>query len=193
MQYTAKIERAFLRASIVHAHMKRKADESPYITHPIAVAWILSNYTEQDDIVCAGILHDTVEDSREEAVPYTFEMMEEEFGLQITNMVRNVTEADLPGSKRETWLTRKENYIQHLETADEGSLMVSCADKLHNLQCMMEAFQKQGEPVWEKFNHTPEKKLWFFGEVLRILQKRLQNPIVQELDAVYQKALVLFA
>ena len=56
-----KIEKAFLFALEVHGHQKRK-DGKPYIVHPFSVANALARNGADDDLICAGLLHDTIED-----------------------------------------------------------------------------------------------------------------------------------
>jgi (p)ppGpp synthase/HD superfamily hydrolase len=47
----------------LHLNQVRKADEGlPYISHPFSVAWILSSYTDDEDTIKAGLLHDILED-----------------------------------------------------------------------------------------------------------------------------------
>ena len=75
-----------------------------------------------------------------------------------------------------------------LKQDSEGSLIVCAADKIHNLQSMIDAYTVQGVALFEKFNSSPNKKLWFYSEVLKILKLKLKNKIVDELDVVYNKA-----
>ena len=66
MQYTQKIKEAIRVAIRVHEidqKQKRKGKDVPYITHPLVVGLILARISEDEDVVVAGILHDTVEDS----------------------------------------------------------------------------------------------------------------------------------
>ena len=55
------VNRAFLYALKVHDGQKRK-DGKPYIVHPFAVANILTENGAEKDLVCAGLLHDVIED-----------------------------------------------------------------------------------------------------------------------------------
>ena len=50
-------------AGIAHKGMVRKGGNQPYIFHPLEVLNIASLITLDDDILCAAILHDTVEDT----------------------------------------------------------------------------------------------------------------------------------
>ena len=59
---TEKISAAAVYAAKKHGDQRRKSGE-PYLIHPIAVAEILISYNMDADTVCAGLLHDTLEDT----------------------------------------------------------------------------------------------------------------------------------
>ena len=59
---TEKISAAAVYAAKKHGDQRRKSGE-PYLIHPIAVAEILISYNMDADTVCAGLLHDTIEDT----------------------------------------------------------------------------------------------------------------------------------
>ena len=50
-------------AEQAHNNQKRKGTNTDYIEHPLAVAWIISQYTNNPDIIIAALLHDVVEDT----------------------------------------------------------------------------------------------------------------------------------
>ncbi len=181
------IQKAINKAAVLHAKQKRKGDGFPYIIHPYGVALILSNFTEDTDTIIAGLLHDVLED-----VPdYTAEDMSRDFGEKITSIVKEVSEEKDPREtkeKRLLWKDRKKKYLTHLEAATTEAMMVSTADKIHNLMSMMSAYKEQGDSLWRKFNSPQDEKLWFYGEVLNIVKRRLKNDIVQELEHVYTEA-----
>jgi (p)ppGpp synthase/HD superfamily hydrolase len=72
------IEKALQIASKGHLGQVRKNTDIPYITHPVAVGMILMKAGCRDELVAAGILHDTVEDTK-----LTLEDIETEFGPKI--------------------------------------------------------------------------------------------------------------
>jgi hypothetical protein len=94
--------------------------------------------------------------------------------------------------KRATWLDRKNQYLYNLEHDSRDALMVTAADKIHNLRSMIDAYHKIGEELWERFNAPKGQKLWYYKQVFHILEKRLPNGIVKELRAVYWEADRLF-
>ncbi len=69
MIYTQKIQHAIRFAIKTHEgyqKQKRKGKDVPYITHPLTVGLILAKAGANEDVIIAGILHDTIEDSIEE-------------------------------------------------------------------------------------------------------------------------------
>jgi len=187
MKLTPRIQKAIKRASILHLGQKRKSDGSPYISHPYSVAFILAHYTDDEDLVVAGLLHDVLED----VDGYDRKDMEKEFGEKVARLVADVSEdVSLKKEKGEkaSWVERKTGYLEHLKVASDDSLMLSCADKIHNLSSLIGEYGDNGGKIWEKFNAPKDKKIWYYGEVLRIARGRLDGGIVDELEAVYEKA-----
>ena len=191
MQLTPRLHKAIYQAAVLHSGQTRKADATPYIIHPYAVAWILANYTDNEDIIIAGLLHDVLEDVK----CYRVEDMQRDFGEQVTRIVKEVSEDKDPNVEQDdkaTWQMRKEKYLANLANDSYEALMVCCADKIHNLTSMLEVYKIQGEKMWQKFNAPIDKQLWFYQEILKILQTKLDNPIVQELSTIYHTTLETF-
>ncbi len=187
MKLTPKIQKAIKRASILHLGQKRKSDGSPYIPHPYSVAFILSHYTTDEDLVVAGLLHDVLED----VDGYEKKDMAKEFGKRVARLVSDVSEdASLKKEKgeRASWVERKTKYLEHLKEAPSDSVMLSCADKIHNLSSLVEEYKEKGDKIWEKFNAPKDKKIWYYEEVLKIAREKLDSEIVDELEALYDKA-----
>jgi GTP diphosphokinase / guanosine-3',5'-bis(diphosphate) 3'-diphosphatase len=110
-----------------HKDQRRKDPESsPYINHPISLANILCNEGHVTDIevICAALLHDTVEDT--ETTP---EELEQEFGQVIQSIVMEVTDdKTLPKAER------KRLQIEHAAHASVQAKLVKLADKISNLR-----------------------------------------------------------
>lgn len=191
MDFTPKIQKAINLAAMKHQGQNRRGIRRPYIIHPFAVAVILSEFTDDEDIIAAGLLHDVLEDAEN----YSFADMKADFGRRIAMVVREVSEEKEPGltdNPKATWERRKTAYLNKLKTAGQGAMMVSAADKIHNLLSMIEAYEEEGEKLWKKFHAPLEKKLWYYGEVLNILKYRLDNRIVKRLEKTYRQADKLF-
>ena len=80
-----EILKAYELANNLHDGQKRQSGE-PYIIHPLSVAIILSEMKADKDTICAGILHDTLEDTH-----ITKEELIHEFNSDIANLVDGVT------------------------------------------------------------------------------------------------------
>ena len=184
MNLTPTIERAIQKASLLHRNQERRGSPNfPYITHLFSVAAILSNYTRDEEVIVAGLLHDTLEDTT-----YTREELQTDFGKSIAEIVEQVSETKEESGQKVPWKTRKEGYIGRLETARREALMVSAADKIHNLRSTISDFQRYGPSIWKNYSAGPEEQLWFNREVLAVLKNRLNNGIVAEFEGVYQEA-----
>lgn len=180
MKLTKRIQKAIDKACRLHLNQIRKADESlPYISHPFSVAWILSGCTDDEDTIIAGLLHDVLED-----VPgYCPGDLARDFGANVAGIVGELTEdkdPNVPEDGRTTWKRRKETFLRRLEQGSQKALLICAADKMHNLQSMVESHGEQGDDVWKKFNASPDQILWFYGEVLKVMEKRLHDDIVRD-------------
>ena len=189
MTYTPSIERAIQKASILHDGQKRKGEEAaPYVSHLFSVAAILSNYTKDEDTLIAGLLHDSIEDT-----DYTEKDLRADFGVDVACIVMGVTEQKERDGFKLLWKDRKDVYLELLGSSNEKSLMVSAADKIHNLQSAIQDRESTGENFWSHRDYgTTDDQLWFFGQTLVILKERLHNEIVTELEDLLAKANKIF-
>ena len=171
LTWTPTIDRALAVAARCHAGQTRKDDPTPYIAHPMAVAMIVSDFTDDQDVAVAALLHDVLED-----VPpsvYSAEDMTAEFGERVTELVRGVSEEKTAGEETPPWRVRKEGYLASLLEDDEECLLISAADKIHNLRSMVTAHDRLGDEMWNVFNAGPEEKLWFYGAIADTVAERL--------------------
>ena len=110
-----------------HRNQRRKdVDASPYINHPIGLANVLANEAGIDDerVLIAAILHDTLEDTETTAT----ELLRL-FGQEITDIVLEVTDdKTLPKAER------KRLQIEHARTVSRRAKLVKLADKICNLR-----------------------------------------------------------
>jgi len=190
MNITSRIQQAIDKAAQLHDGQRRKADDLPYIVHPITVAVTLLPYTEDEDVIVAALLHDVIED----VADYSEDDMTREYGQRVTGLVMEVTEAgNRPGmtdeEERSSWKTRKEAYLAALQTDSPEALMICTADKLHNLRATMIAVERDGhDKVEARFHVDFDQQLWFYGEVLRVLQERLGGSLAEDLAGELERA-----
>jgi guanosine-3',5'-bis(diphosphate) 3'-pyrophosphohydrolase len=122
-----KLLKALAFAAHKHRDQRRKdVESSPYINHPISLANILCNEGHVTDIkvICAALLHDTVEDT-----DTTPKELEREFGKDIRDIVMDVTD-DKTLEKAE----RKQRQIDHAAHIGDQAKLVKLADKISNLR-----------------------------------------------------------
>jgi (p)ppGpp synthase/HD superfamily hydrolase len=190
MRLTTRIQKAIDKAAQLHDGQRRKADDLPYIVHPMTVAATLLPLTDDEDVVVAALLHDIIED-----VPgYSVADIQRDFGPRVVELVLEVTEdGNRPGmsdaDERATWEERKAGYLKTLGEDCVEALMISAADKLHNLRSLIIAVERDGaEQVAHRFNATLERKLWYYGEIIKVMRERLGGPLTSDLEVELKRA-----
>jgi len=158
-----QVDKAILQKAIqlikqYHAGVKRKSGE-PFYLHPIAVAHILLDYTQEQDTIIAALLHDTVEDTS-----LSLNQVALSFNAVVSNIVDGVTHLDSNLKNKRIQLTAHENIQQLLETKDERVLYVKLADRLHNMRTI------EGHSSLEKQKKIAEETLQFFVPMAKSLK-----------------------
>lgn len=150
-----------------HSGQYRKGTKIPYITHPLNVARILIDHDCPAPVIMAGILHDTLEDTR-----VTFDDLQETFGKEIAELVNSVSE---PNKSDWIWENRKAHTIKNLKTASQEQLILSLADKLDNIRMMHEDYERIGDKLWKRFNRPKEKQKWYYENLTSVFLERLTD------------------
>lgn len=125
-----RIRKAYFFAEEAHKDQKRKNGE-PYITHPIAVARIVSEDLKLGtNPVVAALLHDVVEDT-----PHSLDEIRHHFGEDVAFLVGVVTKKK---TEHRTSSKQVENFKQMLDSIhyDIRALLVKLADRLHNMRTL---------------------------------------------------------
>ena len=118
------IDKAIHWAKKYHDGQYRKSGE-PFYSHPLEVAYIVSDHLLQTSTIVASILHDIVEDTT-----VTTGMILDEFGWRIAEMVEMLTR-DKPD---DTKLSVEEIISFAIEKDDKEILLIKAMDRLHNIQ-----------------------------------------------------------
>ncbi|MEI8230591.1 MAG: HD domain-containing protein [Candidatus Peregrinibacteria bacterium] len=181
---TSRLQQAIQLAIRAHGGINRKDDDQPYLLHPINVLALLIQWHAEEDTCIAGLLHDVIEDADDDTqrAAYRGEITKT-FGGNVLDIVEGVTEQD----KSLPWRTRKERYLEHLQTASKQSLLISCADRIHNTSSLLLAYRKEEEEVWKRFNAGKEEQIWYVRSVLHVLEERLGASYTKELDSAIQE------
>ncbi len=129
------IRKAYIFAAANHAGQTRLSGE-PYLSHPLAVADTLADMRLDDYTIIAGLLHDTVEDTK-----VGIEDIDENFGEEVADIVDGVTKISLMSfdSKEEQQAENIRKMILAM-SEDIRVLIVKLADRLHNMNTL--EFQK---------------------------------------------------
>lgn len=175
--YSSKIKKAIDFAIEVHRDQNRKGKDVPYITHPMGVALIISLVSKDEDLICAGLLHDTIED----AEPYgsiTKEQIEKEFGKKVSEIVNDLTEQD----KTIMWEERKRQALAHVNDMPNDSLLVKSADVLHNITDQIADYKIERDMMFERFNAGKAQQLERYEKLISAVgNKWKENPLLDEL------------
>ena len=125
------ITKSYLFAYEKHFGQKRHTGED-YITHPLNVAYILADLNADYQTICAGLLHDVIEDC-----DVTKEDIINEFSLEIANLVDGVTKINKLNidAGNDAMLAYHRKIIVGL-TEDVRVIIIKLADRLHNMRTL---------------------------------------------------------
>jgi (p)ppGpp synthase/HD superfamily hydrolase len=119
------IRRAYDVAASLHQGQTRRSGD-PYITHPLAVATILAETGADDEMLCAAMLHDTIEDT-----PCTLVALSCEFGAGVAALVAGTAALDQIKGRGGRALSQA---MAAAKRADTRVLAIKLADRLHNMR-----------------------------------------------------------
>jgi len=166
LENNSLIDSAIEVASKAHRNQLRKGTDIPYITHPLSVGILLFQVNCSDEVIAAGILHDTLEDAA-----ITLEYIQKNFGEKVASIVKGCSEPD----KSLPWEERKNHTIESLKTASMEVRLVACADKLHNIRTIASDYDKIGDEIWERFKKGKEKQEWYYRQLIESLNIKSEN------------------
>ncbi|MCA9554743.1 MAG: bifunctional (p)ppGpp synthetase/guanosine-3',5'-bis(diphosphate) 3'-pyrophosphohydrolase [Myxococcales bacterium] len=124
------IRRAYVFSAKAHQGQVRKSGD-PYLIHPLEVAELLADMRLDAHAICAGILHDTVEDTET-----TVKDLEVHFGKDVADIVDGVTKLNIPFNT--AFEKQAENFRRMLVAMaqDIRVILVKLADRLHNMRTL---------------------------------------------------------
>ena len=125
------VKKAYEYASNLHSGQFRQSGE-PYIIHPLNVACILADMHADSDTICAGLLHDTLEDTNT-----TKEDIAHDFNQNIANLVDGVTKlAKMNFSSKQDQNYANTRKIITSITDDVRIIIIKLSDRLHNMRTL---------------------------------------------------------
>ena len=148
------INKAIYFAKEYHAGQVRKSGE-PFYTHPLEVAYIVSDYNLKTEVIVTSILHDILEDTEA-----TESMLAEAFGSRIAEMVDRLTRDRSDGSKLSVEQVLRNAWFQN----DKEVVLIKIVDRIHNISTVNYLSpEKQKEQVTETI-----KNFLIFAEELSL-------------------------
>jgi len=165
-----------------HDRQFRKLDGDIYAAHPLEVGIILASNNCDIDIIIAGILHDTVEDTY-----VTLEDIAFQFGNHVRDLVAGCSEED----KSLPWKERKLIALDTVENCgDIGVKLIFCADKLSNIKSIIRYKENSSDSdLWSKFNAGFDDQNWYYSESLKVLSDlkdtKMYSELKESIDIVF--------
>lgn len=190
------VKASYQIANLAHQNQTRESGE-PYIMHPLEVAYILATMHQDIDTICAGLLHDVIEDTdytKESLVEELKRMNQHTFPTKryqnIVHLVDGVTKV------------KKENYDTKIIKAtleDERTIMIKLADRLHNMRTLQ--FKKDEEKrkkialktfnqfvPWAKYLGAYKIKYELEDLCFQILSPEIYQKLKQFQSVIYETA-----
>ncbi|MGX6960788.1 MAG: HD domain-containing protein [Rickettsia endosymbiont of Pentastiridius leporinus] len=119
-----EVKKAIYYARKYHGSQMRQSGE-PYYSHPLEVAYLVSEYLFRTDILVTAILHDTLEDTE-----LTKEQISQEFGWKVANQVIDLTRIKENSIK----ISAAESVEILYQEKKHDVLLIKLFDRLHNMQ-----------------------------------------------------------
>ena len=125
------LNKAYSFALKAHKNQKRDSGD-PYLSHPVAVANILTDLKLDSATIATGLLHDTIEDTK-----VTYDIVQKEFGSEVADLVDGVTKiSELEGKVIENSKAENIRKLILATSKDIRVLIVKLADRLHNMRTL---------------------------------------------------------
>lgn len=142
---------AFEFAMTAHRKQKRKGSNTPYIAHPMAVASLALEHGGSESVVCAALLHDTIEDCGTKP-----EALVAAFGQSVLDLVQAVTNPPIDWKSfktdeelQTTLLAFRMKNFEKLAAASPDVQLLSACDKLHNARGILEDLRRARDEAGE--------------------------------------------
>lgn len=162
------LDRAIIFAVKAHSGTERRGKGYPYIVHPMEAVEIVSTMTDDQELLAAAALHDTVEDTG-----VTVDQIREEFGDRIASLVADESdEMPLGISEENSWHSRKKAAIDRLSKASRDAKVVALGDKLSNMRAIARDYTVQGDALWSIFHaKDPKDHEWHYRGLAAALKE----------------------
>ncbi|MFV0362761.1 MAG: HD domain-containing protein [Suipraeoptans sp.] len=161
------VDQAIEFATKAHEGQFRKGTKRPYIVHPVEVGDIVSSMTNDEEVISAAILHDTIED----CPGVTEEILAREFNAKVASLVAQESE-----DKSKSWIERKTATIEHMRAAPIEVRMIGLADKLSNMRDIDRDYPNVGDDLWNRFRMKDKEYIgWYYRGVRDALKDAFED------------------
>ena len=174
------LKRALDQAAVWHRDQRRKypGADVPYASHVAGVAITLARHGFSEEVVAAGALHDTIEDTAA-----TFEDLVEHFGETVAILVRHCSEHD----KSQPWEVRKQQYLDRFPGKPWEAQAITLADKIDNLHSLVVCAHLHGNP-WDQLKRGRRAQLSRYRVLLELSRKLSPHLLIDEYAAALAHA-----
>ena len=165
---TAVLDRAIIFAVRAHSGTERRGKGYPFIVHPLEAVEIVATMSNDQELLAAAALHDTVEDT-----DVTVEQIRAEFGDRVAELVASESDEMPDGvSEEDSWHARKQAAIDRLSKASREAKMVALGDKLSNMRAIARDYAVQGDDLWNLFHaKDPKEHEWHYRGLAEALKE----------------------
>lgn len=173
------LAQAIIFATNAHNGQFRKATNTPYIVHPLEALVIASQISKDEEILCAAVLHDTIEDCE----GITKEVIASQFSEHVAELVSRESE-----NKELSWKERKQTTINNLEHSTFEEQVLVLADKLSNIRSIERDYKVLGETLWQRFNEKHKETIgWYYRSIGEKLTQLVQFDEYKEYSELVKK------
>ena len=167
------IDKAIEFATKAHEGQYRKGTKRPYIVHPVEVGDIVATMPDDEEVISAAVLHDTIEDCE----GITQRILAQEFSERVAFMVAQESE-----DKSKTWMERKSHTISYVrDKASKEVRFIAMGDKLSNIRSLVKDYREVGDELWNRFNMKDKKMQgWYYRSMIDSLSSLREYPQYQE-------------
>jgi (p)ppGpp synthase/HD superfamily hydrolase len=188
---TDRLSQAFTYAERLHRAQTRKGNDIPYLAHLMAVCATVLEWSADEDVAIAALLHDALED---QGGLETLSAVETQFGSRVARIVAACSDSLTSDPRAKApWQERKDATIAKLQFADRDVALVTAADKLHNLSALIRDLRRDGRATMKRFGAPPDRILWYHRAVADALRRHGAAIPVAELDVANAELAALLA
>ena len=191
--------KAITDAGRIHKNQKRKNSTKhvPYFCHLLGVSSIILEYGGSEIQAAAGMLHDCIEDQN-----ITYEYLLTNYNEEIAEIVKGCTHEKIDKTQpKELWPDlikekRIKTFIYYKQISKDkpqyydGIMLVSVADKLHNIRSLLKEVREQGRNAFNAFKGGRDVTLFYFDGLVDCFEQSSIIPvqdIVVEIKAIIEK------